>query len=123
LYFSKVAERVAFDQIPASLDIVSRDSGRVGNSVLDSACFALDIHLLATGNESSYAEGASPTEEVGGVSGWAAADFCYAVRAGRSGGLVELDRLVGGRKVLVMNRGGRAEREMRPKYSAEARER
>jgi hypothetical protein len=107
----EVAERVAFGQVPPSLDVVLRDSGRVGNSVLDSARLALDVHLLTTRNESTHTEGAGPAEEVGGVAGWAASDLFYARRAKRSGGLVKPEGLVGGRKVLVMDGGARSERD------------
>jgi hypothetical protein len=102
----EVAERVAFGQVPPSLDIVLGDSGRVGNSVLDSARFTLDVHLLTTRNESTHTEGGGPAEEVGGIAGWAAGDLFYAGRAIRSGGFVEPDGVVRGCKVLVMDRGG-----------------
>jgi hypothetical protein len=100
----EVAERLAFSQVPPSDDVALGDGGRVSDSVLDSARFELDVHLLTTRNDSTHTEGIVSTKKVGSVADWAAAHVLYVARAEGTSGLVEPDGLIGGREGLVMDR-------------------
>jgi hypothetical protein len=100
----EVAERFAFGQVPPGDDVALGDGGGVGDSVLDSARFELDVYLLTTRNDSTHTEGIVSTKKVGSVADWAAANVLYVARAERTSGLVEPDGLIGGREGLVMDR-------------------
>jgi hypothetical protein len=103
----KVAERLAFGEVPTSLDISLRNCSRVGNGVLDSTGLGVDVHLLAAGDDGSHSEGVVAAGEVGGVAGRAAADVLDVRRAVGGCGLVEPEGLVGGGDGLVVDwRGG-----------------
>lgn len=102
------AEAVARADGPAGLDGAFRNSGGVGDGVLDGTSLAVDVDLLAARDDDAEAEGVLAAGESGAVAGRAGADVLDVLGAVGGGLLVEPDGLAGGGDGLVVDGGGRA---------------